>query len=58
MHSKPQAIGIGKDLMLSPPFPLLHTVRASFPAYGVPSIVSTYFNQTVSNKFTKHINFG
>ncbi|MFP7485415.1 DUF3224 domain-containing protein [Priestia filamentosa] len=30
-------IVIGKDLKLSLPFPPLHTVRESFPSYGVPS---------------------
>jgi len=33
----PLFIGIGKALKLSPPFPLLHTVRAAFTAYGVPT---------------------
>lgn len=28
---------IGKTLILSPPFPPIHTVRATFIAYGVPS---------------------
>jgi len=31
-------IAIGKSLMQSPSFPPLHTVRASFPAHGVPSL--------------------
>ena len=31
-------IVIGKRLMLSPAFPPLHTVRATFTAYGVPTI--------------------
>jgi hypothetical protein len=30
-------IVIGKLLTLSPAFPPLHTVQASFPAYGVPT---------------------
>ena len=30
-------IAIGKTLMLSPSFPLLHTQRATFTALGVPS---------------------
>ncbi|TFB12880.1 hypothetical protein E3U55_16960, partial [Filobacillus milosensis] len=30
-------IRIGKGLKLSPPFPLVHTVRATFTAYGVPT---------------------
>jgi hypothetical protein len=30
-------IVIGKLLKLSPAFPPLHTVQASFPAYGVPT---------------------
>ena len=32
-------IAIGKTLILSPSFPPLHTVRATFTAHGVPSIV-------------------
>lgn len=31
-------IVIGKRLILSPTFPPLHTVRATFTAYGVPTI--------------------
>jgi hypothetical protein len=30
-------VTIGKPLIQSPAFPLLHTGRASFPASGVPS---------------------
>ncbi|QBP40985.1 hypothetical protein E2636_07530 [Paenisporosarcina antarctica] len=30
-------IRIGKGLKLSLPFPLVHTVRATFTAYGVPT---------------------
>ncbi len=30
-------ISIGKNLMLSPTFPPIHTVRATFTAHGVPS---------------------
>ncbi|MCY9775084.1 hypothetical protein M5W62_19245, partial [Paenibacillus larvae] len=30
-------IGIGQALKLSLPFPLLHTVHATFTAHGVPS---------------------
>lgn len=32
-----RATAIGKALKLSPPFPLPHTVRAVFTAYGAPS---------------------
>ncbi|NFH02375.1 hypothetical protein FC831_19350, partial [Clostridium botulinum] len=35
-------IGIGKLLIQSPAFPLLHTVRVTFITYGVPSILITY----------------
>ena len=31
-------IAIGKSLTLSPSFPPLHTVRATFTAHGVPTI--------------------
>lgn len=34
-----QSSAIGKRLKLSPAFPLLHTERASFPAFRVPSNV-------------------
>jgi len=34
-----QSSAIGKRLRLSPVFPLLHTERASFPAFRVPSNV-------------------
>ena len=34
----PLSIVIGKALMLSPPFPPLHTVHATFTAHGVPSV--------------------
>jgi len=40
-------IAIGKPLKLSLAFPLLHTVRESFPSYGVPSIV----NHSLLNHF-------
>ena len=33
----PQNVAIGKRLKLSPAFPLLHTERASFQAFRVPS---------------------
>jgi hypothetical protein len=36
-QAPPLSVTIGKRLMLSPAFPLLHTGRASFPASGVPS---------------------
>ena len=32
------SIVIGKNLMLSPTFPPLHTVHATFTAHGVPSV--------------------
>lgn len=35
-------IAIGKALRLSPPFPLLHTVHATFIAHGIPSFAN-YF---------------
>ena len=37
------AIAIGKDLILSPPFPLLYTVRETFASYGVPSYICKLF---------------
>ena len=36
-------IAIGKDLILSPPFPLLYTVRETFASYGVPSYICKLF---------------
>ena len=36
------AIAIGKPLKLSPAFPPLHTVRAAFTAYGVPSLAISF----------------
>lgn len=38
-HLGKLSIAIGKTLILSPSFPPLHTVRATFTAHGVPSIV-------------------
>ena len=38
---------IGNPLRLSPDFPPLHTVRDSFPSYGVPSIYSLLDNNCV-----------
>ena len=35
-------IGIGNPLRLSLGFPLLYTVRASFPAHGVPTIQTNH----------------
>ena len=32
-----ESLAIGKRLKLSPAFPLLHTERASFPSFRVPS---------------------
>ena len=32
---------IGKELILSPPFPPVHTVHAIFTAHGVPSDLIT-----------------
>ena len=39
-------IVIGNPLMLSPDFPPLHTVHATFTAHGVPSLVilTIYYN--------------
>lgn len=41
-----EAIVIGNPLMLSPDFPPLHTVHATFTAHGVPSLVilTIYYN--------------
>ena len=42
----PPTIVIGNPLMLSPDFPPLHTVHATFTAHGVPSLVilTIYYN--------------
>ena len=40
---QPLIIAIGKDLILSPPFPLLYTVRETFASYGVPSYICKLF---------------
>ena len=40
-------IAIGKPLILSPAFPLLHTVRAAFTAYGVPLLAITFKSKSV-----------
>lgn len=48
-------IAIGKALNLSPPFPLLHTVRAGFLAHGVPSIFISFTYFSVSNLDTEFI---
>ena len=39
-------VGVGNPLMLSPDFPPLHTVHATFTAHGVPSLVilTIYYN--------------
>lgn len=38
-----EIIGIGKNLILSPSFPLLRTVQATFTAYGVPSMFTNLY---------------
>jgi len=43
----PNQIAIGNSLKLSPSFPSLHTVHATFTAHGVPSIfflLAIYFS--------------
>lgn len=47
-------IAIGKTLILSPSFPPLHTVRATFTAHGVPSIV--YYHDFALSCYVNMIN--
>ena len=40
--TKDQMIAIGNPLRLSPDFPPLSTVHASFPAHGAPSVLQIH----------------
>ena len=49
-HLEAHEIAIGKVLMLSPPFPPLHTVHATFIAHGVPT-VKPYNRPSISSRY-------
>ncbi|NMF06685.1 hypothetical protein ACUH7Y_10585 [Clostridium beijerinckii] len=42
IQTNSECMTIGKNLMLSPTFPLSHTVREAFTSYGVP-LMYIYF---------------